>query len=57
MLSEVLGQPDVKLYPGSMVEWSQAATPLPMANEPGRLAQLRYQLMNWSHRNLGTAAP
>ena len=57
VLSEVLGQPDVRLYPGSMVEWSQAATPLPMANEPGRLAQLRYQLMNWSHRNLGTKAP
>ena len=57
VLSEVLGQPDVKLYPGSMVEWSQAATPLPMANEPGRLAQLRYQLLGWSHRNLGTKAP
>ncbi|QTD45651.1 sulfurtransferase [Ottowia testudinis] len=57
VLSEVLGRPDVKLYPGSMVDWSQAAAPLPMANEPGRLAQLRTQLMNWSHRNLGTKAP
>lgn len=57
VLSEVLGRPDVKLYPGSMVEWSQADTPLPMTNVPSRLAQLRYQLMNWSHRNLGTQAP
>ncbi|MDO5691948.1 MAG: rhodanese-like domain-containing protein [Pseudomonadota bacterium] len=57
VLSEVLGQHDVKLYPGSMVDWSQAATPLPMANEPGRLAQLRHQLLSWSHRNLGTKAP
>ena len=55
--SEILGQPNVKLYPGSMVEWTQAAKPLPMMNEPGRLAQLRYQFMSWSHRNLGTKAP
>lgn len=55
--SEILGQPNVKLYPGSMVEWTQAAKPLPMTNEPGRLAQLRYQFMSWSHRNLGTKAP
>lgn len=55
--SEILGQPHVKLYPGSMVDWTQAAKPLPMMNEPGRLAQLRYQFMNWSHRNLGTKAP
>lgn len=57
VLSEVLERPDVKLYPGSMVEWSQADTPLPMANEPGRLGQLRIQLMSWAHRNLGTRAP
>ena len=55
--SEILGQSHVKLYPGSMVDWTQAAKPLPMMNEPGRLAQLRYQFMNWSHRNLGTKAP
>ncbi len=55
--SEILGQPHVKLYPGSMVEWTQSAKPLPMMNEPGRLAQLRYQFMSWSHRNLGTKAP
>ena len=55
--SEMLGQPQVKLFPGSMVEWTQAAQPLPMMNEPSRLGQLRYQLMTWSHRNLGTKAP
>ncbi|WP_051237366.1 sulfurtransferase [Ottowia thiooxydans] len=55
--SEVLGQSYVKLYPGSMVEWTQSAKPLPMMNEPERWAQLRYKLMTWSHRNLGTKAP
>ena len=55
--SELLGQPNVKLYPGSMIDWSQSPEPLPMVNEPGRLAQLRYKFMSWGHRNLGTAAP
>ena len=57
VLSEVLGRPGVQLYPGSMVAWTQSPEPLPMANEPSRWAQLRYQWMNWSHRNLGTQAP
>lgn len=57
VLSEVLGRPGVQLYPGSMVDWTQSPEPLPMANEPTRWAQLRYQWMNWSHRNLGTQAP
>ncbi len=55
--SELLNEPNVKLYPGSMIDWSQSPAPLPMANEPGRLAQLRYKFMSWGHRNLGTAAP
>ena len=42
VLSEVLGQKDVKLYPESMVGWSQAG--LPMANVPGRLAQFWLQI-------------
>jgi thiosulfate/3-mercaptopyruvate sulfurtransferase len=42
VLSEVLGQPDVKLYPESMVGWSRAG--LPMANVPGRLEQFWIQL-------------
>ncbi len=57
VLSEVLGRPDVRLYPGSMVEWTRAPQPLPMVNEPDRLGQLRYMLASWSHRNLGTKAP
>jgi thiosulfate/3-mercaptopyruvate sulfurtransferase len=42
VLSEVLGQKDVKLYPESTVGWSQAG--LPMANVPGRLQQFWLQL-------------
>ena len=42
VLSEVLGQKEVKLYPESMVGWSQAG--LPMANVPGRLAQFWLQI-------------
>lgn len=42
VLSEVLGQKDVKLYPESMAGWSQAG--LPMANVPSRLAQFWLQL-------------
>jgi thiosulfate/3-mercaptopyruvate sulfurtransferase len=42
VLSEVLGQNDVSLYPESMVGWSNAG--LPMANVPSRLAQFWIQL-------------
>ncbi len=42
VLSEVLGQKDVKLYPESMVGWSRAG--LPMANVPSRLEQFWMQL-------------
>ncbi len=42
VLSEVLGQKDVKLYPESMVGWSQAG--LPMANVPSRLEQFWMQI-------------
>jgi thiosulfate/3-mercaptopyruvate sulfurtransferase len=42
VLSEVLGQAEVKLYPESMVGWSRAG--LPMANVPSRLAQFWIQL-------------
>ena len=57
VLSEVLGRPDVRMYPGSMVDWTQADRPLPMSNEPGRWEQLRYMALSWANRNLGTAAP
>jgi len=42
VLSEVLGQKDVKLYPESTVGWSQAG--LPMTNVPTRLGQFWLQL-------------
>jgi thiosulfate/3-mercaptopyruvate sulfurtransferase len=42
VLSEVLGQSGVQLYPGSMVEWSRAG--LPMDHVPGRAEQLWAQL-------------
>jgi thiosulfate/3-mercaptopyruvate sulfurtransferase len=42
VLSEVLGQKDVRLYPESMVGWSQAG--LPMDHVPGRLKQFWLQL-------------
>jgi thiosulfate/3-mercaptopyruvate sulfurtransferase len=42
VLSEMLGQKNVKLYPESTVGWSQAG--LPMANVPNRLTQFWLQL-------------
>lgn len=45
-LSEVVGQPNVRLYPASLAEWTQASTPLPMDNVPGRGQQLVDQLKN-----------
>jgi thiosulfate/3-mercaptopyruvate sulfurtransferase len=42
VLSEVLHRPNVALYPGSMVDWSQAGAP--MAHVPTRLQQLWQQL-------------
>ncbi len=50
--SELLGEPHVKLYPGSIIDWSQAPEPLPMANEPGRLDKLRDMLTTWAQRNI-----
>jgi thiosulfate/3-mercaptopyruvate sulfurtransferase len=42
VLSEVLGQQDVKLYPESVVDWSRHDGP--MANVPSRLVQFWLQL-------------
>ena len=42
VLSEVLGQPDVKLYPESVVGWSRDGGP--MDNVPGRLYQFWLQI-------------
>ena len=57
VLSELLGRPGVRMYAGSVIDWSSAPAPLPMDNEPGRWQQLRYAALTWAHRNLGTRAP
>jgi len=47
-MSEVLGQKNVKLYPGSMVDWTQDANALPMDNVPGRIEQLAIDAKLWA---------
>lgn len=49
-LSEVLGQKNVKLYAGSMTEWSQDPNGLPMANVPNRAKQLLIDAKIWSEK-------
>lgn len=49
-MSEVLGQKNVKLYPGSMVEWTADDSVLPMDNVPNRIAQLVIDAKLWSAR-------
>lgn len=39
-MHEVLGMKDVKIYPGSMVDWVQAPGPMPMMNAPSRGTQI-----------------
>ena len=50
--SELLGEPNVKLYAGSVIDWSQAPQALPMVNEPSRAEKLRQMLTTWVNRNL-----
>jgi thiosulfate/3-mercaptopyruvate sulfurtransferase len=50
VMSEVLGQKNVKLYPGSMVDWTQAPESLPVANEPGRGKQLLIDAKMWANK-------
>lgn len=47
VLSELVGDPNVKLYAGSMVDWTQASNPLPMENVPGRFKQLVIDAKLW----------
>ncbi|MFW8565683.1 sulfurtransferase [Orrella sp. 11846] len=47
VLSEVLEQPDVKLYAGSMVDWTQADEALPVQNAPSRVTTLWRQTKDW----------
>ena len=49
-MSEVLGQKNVKLYAGSMVEWSKDASGLPMANVPSRPKQLLIDAKFWAEK-------
>jgi thiosulfate/3-mercaptopyruvate sulfurtransferase len=49
-MSEVLGHKNVILYAGSMVDWSQDANGLPMANVPNRAKQLLIDTKLWAAR-------
>jgi thiosulfate/3-mercaptopyruvate sulfurtransferase len=49
-MSEVLGQKNVKLYAGSMTDWSQDPNGLPMANVPSRMAQLMIDTRMWADK-------
>ena len=49
-LSEVAGQKDVKLYAGSLVEWTRDAPLETLANVPGRLQQLAINAKLWAER-------
>lgn len=51
-LSEVLGQKHVKLYPGSMVDWTQSPVTLPMDNVPNRAKQLLVDAKLWVDKHL-----
>lgn len=50
VMSELLGQKNVKLYPGSMVDWTQAPQALPMSNVPGRGKQLLIDAKMWADK-------
>lgn len=47
VLSELVGQKNVKLYAGSMVDWTRADSALPMDNVPNRLKQLYIDAQLW----------
>jgi thiosulfate/3-mercaptopyruvate sulfurtransferase len=49
-LSEVAGKKGVKMYPGSMVDWSQGPGAEAMDNVPGRLGQLIIDFKLWTAR-------
>lgn len=51
-MSEVLGQENVKLYPGSMVDWTQASEALPMDHVPSRGKQLLIDAKLWTDKIL-----
>lgn len=51
-LSEVAGLKQVKLYPGSMVDWTQDPQPALMDHVPGRGRQLWIDMQLWIDRTL-----
>jgi thiosulfate/3-mercaptopyruvate sulfurtransferase len=51
-LSEVAGQKNVKLYPGSMVEWTQSPLAALMDNIPSRAKQLAIDARLWAERTV-----
>lgn len=50
-LSEMAGLPNVKLYAGSMVDWTQSKDAPRMANQPGRAQSLAYDAQKWWEKN------
>lgn len=46
-VSEIAGQPNTKLYAGSMVDWTQAPQALPLENAPSRGTQLARAVQGW----------
>lgn len=50
VMSELLGQKNVKLYPGSMTDWTQDARALPVANMPNRAKQLWIDAQLWADK-------
>lgn len=50
-MSEILGQKNVKLYPGSMVDWTQAPDALPMDNAPAGSPQARAKVTGGAQTN------
>ena len=51
-LSEVAGQKNVKLYAGSMVEWTQSPLAALMDNVPSRAKQLAIDARLWAERTV-----
>ncbi len=49
-LSEMAGLPNVKLYAGSMVDWTQQPGAPAMENQPGRAESLAYDAKQWWQR-------
>lgn len=50
-LSEVAGIKNVKLYAGSLVDWTQDSRTLPMDNVPSRVKQLAIDAKLWAEKN------